>query len=340
MASEVRSTRTEAELKEIDELQTRLQLLLGSADSGTTERADETLHGIGAVLSAGESEMFEKWKKPLTKDMKGFTVVQFDGSAWLTWKKVVMLDLEPTGMVYLLEEGKTATASALVAAKERLVDILFQRYLMGRLTDKPRRTVTACNDAHQIWMKLKSVYASSTVTMQNTLKDEWESLVQGTTQTVQEYIQSLDYLAMSMEAATVGQDEQSKYHRLMKGLGPQWSAQREILDTTRSDYANACQILIELGEKRGERADGQIVPAYATTISAHREKTFEYKPRPKRILCYTCGSHDHTQDSCPTGLKPSFDSLGNQIDRCFRCQEEGHKSRQCPTRKPTPKASA
>ena len=332
MASDLRSTRTDAEQKEIEELQSRLADLLGVTESTketSSEQVSRVYHGIGAVLSSGDADIFEKWKKQFAKDMKGCTHVQFDGSAWLTWRKVVILDLQPTGMFYLLDTGKTVGATGLLESKELLADTLFQRYLLGRLTDKPRRTVTTCADVYQVWSKLKTVYASATVTMQNTLKDEWESLVQAPTQTVQEFIQSLDYLAMSMEAATVGQDDRSKYHRLMKGLGPQWSAQKEILDTTRSNYTDACQILIELGEKRGERADGSIVPAYSAVTRPEERKKISFR----QVMCYTCGSGDHTQDQCPTGLKPSYDSFGNQITRCFKCLVEGHRSRQCPTRK-------
>ena len=39
--------------------------------------------------------------------------------------------------------------------------------------------------------------------MQNALKDEWEDLAQKPRQTVQDFIESIDYLAMSMEAATM-----------------------------------------------------------------------------------------------------------------------------------------
>ena len=210
---------------------------------------------------------------------------------------------------------------------------------MGWPIDKPRRAVTACSTVDQVWTKLKELYASSTVTMQNTLKDEWESLVQGPSQIVQEFIQAIDYLAMSLEASTIPQDDQSKYHRLMKGLGAQWSAQKEILDTTRSNYQDACLILIELGEKRGERPDGQLVPAYAVTslpIRQHHQHGHERKfaRNGATTMCFTCGAKDHTQDSCPTGLLPSYDTFGNQIDRCFHCLEEGHRSRQCPNRKP------
>ena len=93
--------------------------------------------------------MYEKWKKQFAKDMKGVTSVQFDGSAWLTWKKVVMLDLEPTGMSYLLETGKQAKNSGLMSARESIADTLFQRYLLGRLTDTPRRVVTVCSDTFE-----------------------------------------------------------------------------------------------------------------------------------------------------------------------------------------------
>ena len=328
--------RSEADQLEIESLQARLSVLLGTTDTsqvvGSGDKLSGSHHGIGASLSPEGHETFDKWKKQFVKDMKGCTSVMFDGTAWLTWKKIVLLDLEPTGMLHVLEI-QASGESALQHKKTVFADIYFQRYLMGRLTDKPRRAVTVCASSCEIWQKLKGLYASSTVTMQNTLKDEWEQLVQKPDQTVQDYIQSIDYLAMSMEAATVTQDDQSKYHRLMKGLGPQWSAQKEILDTTRSNYQNACQILIELGETRGERPDGQIVPAYAVDIRRSAQRTQRPSPGGKSmIMCYTCGSKDHTQDHCPSGLKPSYDSYGNQIDRCFRCLVEGHKSRQCPTR--------
>ena len=104
MASESRSARTDAEHKEIDELQARLASFLGTTYSTRDNREDsveketESQYGIGADLSSGETGDFEKWKKQMTKDMKGCTTVMFNGEAWLTWKKVVMLDLGPTGM--------------------------------------------------------------------------------------------------------------------------------------------------------------------------------------------------------------------------------------------------
>ena len=107
MESDTQSVRTEAVQREIDELQRRLSELLGTATTalgeGTNMSATNIYHGIGAGLSAEESRNFDIWKKQFTKDMKGCTQVMFDGSAWLTWRKIVILDLGPRGMAHLLD---------------------------------------------------------------------------------------------------------------------------------------------------------------------------------------------------------------------------------------------
>jgi hypothetical protein len=136
-----------------------------------------------------------------------------------------------------------------------------------------------------------------------------------------------------MELALIPQDDEAKLHRLLKGLSSDWATDKRYFQLSRSTYSEVCTMLHELGEQMIEETNHrQIIPAFAASTDRNTYKTPRSVQQTKKPTCYTCGSSEHVQEKCPTGLKPSKTEDGRFIPRCFTCLQEGHRSRDCPKR--------
>jgi hypothetical protein len=177
---------------------------------------------------------------------------------------------------------------------------------------------------------------------QNLLTAQWNGLKQMPGQSIDRYIEKIDYTALEMGAAGIPPTEQSKLYTLLAGAGPEWATEIKILRRTRADYTESCVILLESGAEavsaapeKGEQANAAFTQYGGRGRGGDRSGRGRTAGRGQGrgadlpFACYVCGSKDHNKWNCPTGLKQSVDGNGGFIPRCFNCLAEGHTSRQC-----------
>jgi hypothetical protein len=156
------------------------------------------------------------------------------------------------------------------------------------------------------------MYASSSVVSQNKLKDQWDALQQKPGQALSHFMQDLEYLASSLEAAGVPKDDKDKLHRLLKGMSSDWGQEKRFFELSGSGYDAVCLKLNELSIAQDEAAEQRkIVPAYSTrhapgygqnqrgggNLSPTKRGSY---PTRGPITCFVCGSDRHFSNVCPT----------------------------------------
>jgi hypothetical protein len=291
-------------------------------------------------LTEEDEILLDAWLRRVSRALSEHKVSKFTGKGWQTWEKIIINDLTPLRLMKALETEQTVSSLALLSPlnreKHTIIDMKLTTYLMVRLDASPQRAVTSCKSAFLMWQKLKKLYASTSVVTQHRLKDQWEQIAQLPGQSVTEYLADLEYLADSLEVALVPQRDSDKLHRLLKGLASDWDAEKKYFQLQKTPYKDVCIMLQEIGEQRSEELiQRQIVPAYTARDDRGRQgqrgrPDGQPPARQEDKRCYTCGSHKHLRDVCPTGLKPSKGPDGLWITRCFNCLQEGHVSNKCP----------
>jgi hypothetical protein len=306
-----------------------------------------TFHGIGAgMLTAAEDITFEKWYRRTEKSLTGSRVKVFDGTAWITWKQmflrdVVLNDLHDTLFNEKLSED-VAALEPYIRKKYITGDILLCGFIEARVYARAANKIAASPTAFHKWKKLEDCYAKGSVAAQNLLTEQWNALKQGAGQTIDIFIEKIDFLAMEMAAAGIPPTDQARLYTLLSGTNTQWSTEIKILKRTHADYEESCAILLEAGVEASQRpreapergllasgGDGrERVASYADEERGYAARAGRgggrgwQQPDPT-FTCYACGSKNHVTGRCPTGLTPS------KAGRCFNCLGEGHTSRYC-----------
>jgi hypothetical protein len=204
----------------------------------------------------------------------------------------------------------------------KIGELIIENYITARLGAKPRMTIAACERPYYMWAELNACYASTSVAAKNKLNSEWDELTQKNSQSVQEYIQEINYAVLNMESAGMTRDEDMKMHRLMSGLRSEWDSQKDLFETMDFTYAQACKKLIEMGHRK-EREESVLkqreIPAYIAKRQGNSKGSW----------CNICGSNKHVTFKCDTGLTRNRDAKGEWIPRCFKCLKEGHVAKDC-----------
>jgi hypothetical protein len=130
-------------------------------------------------------------------------------------------------------------------------DILLCAFLESKLSDRAQTKIAACPIAYHKWLKLEESYAQQSVAAQNGLTEKWHNLKQSPTQTVEQYIERIDFMSMEMAAAGIPPSAQAKLYTLLVGLARSWDTEVKILKRTRAAYPEACEILVEAGIEKG-----------------------------------------------------------------------------------------
>jgi hypothetical protein len=287
-----------------------------------------TLHGIGANgLSTVDQIEFNAWKRTVDKSIANCKVIMFSGKAWLTWKKVIMIDVSMCALYNILTVAVTPSMftsySALEKEKWKYADMLLQNYLAARLSEIVRMSVTDATTSNETWQMLEEIYANSSLNSQNQLTDEWHELRQKAGQSIHQFIQAVDYMAMTMKSAGVPRTEQEKLHRLLRGASTEWNEYLKMCTVSRYNYKETCSLLIEIGRTNQVRSmDHPEVKAFS--VIAPR------RPFTRVATCMTCGAESHASEECPSGLKRGVDAQGRFVVRCFNCMVEGHVRKDCP----------
>jgi hypothetical protein len=244
-------------------------------------------------------------------------------------RDVILNDLNDT----LLKPTTTQEVAALPPFQRKKFvtgDILLCAFLESKLFDRAQNKISACPTAYDKWNRLEETYAKSSVTAQNLLTEQWNNLRQSGAQSIEQFIEKIDFMSMEMAAAGIPPTAQAKLYTLLSGASKEWSTEIKILKRTHADYQAACDTLTEAGiEKEGAQAE-QAERAFAARGNAQSRGGYRGRGRGGPPACYTCGGEGHTSWNCPSGLKPTKDRTGRSIPRCYNCLGEGHRYSECP----------
>jgi hypothetical protein len=317
------------------------------ASRGTNNKAQRTatslisgmpvLHGIGSAdISAEENVTFNKWYRQTEKSLTGSRVKIFNGVGWITWKQMILRDIILNQLKDVLLNEMTLEDVQELAPYDRKVyvtsDILLCGFIETKLNDRATNKVAACPTAYLKWQKLEETYAKSSVAAQNILTEQWNSLKQQPNQTIELFVEKIDYTAMEMAAAGIPPTDQSKLYTLLAGAGREYTTEIKILRRTHADYAESCVTLLEAGIEAGLSRQDKPEKAFAGKAyggSARQGGSSAHAGAAGLpFLCFGCGSKDHETKAC-TNAPPQLRERGMYVARCFNCLADGHTSKEC-----------
>jgi hypothetical protein len=171
------------------------------------------------------------------------------------------------------------------------------------------------------------------VAAQNILTEQWNGLKQQSNQTVELFIEKIDYTAMEMAAAGIPPTDQSKLYTLLAGAAREFTTEIKILRRTHADYAESCVTLLEAGIEAGLSRQEKPEKAFAGRASAGTVRQAGGLPLgggggALPFLCFGCGSKDHDTKAC-SNAPPQLKERGFYVARCFNCLADGHISKEC-----------
>jgi hypothetical protein len=286
--------------------------------------------------------MLEKWHRKTEKSLTGSKVKVFNGSAWITWRQMILRDVilnELTDTLFIHKTMEEVVAMTPYARKKFVTgDIMLCAFLEAKLYERAQVKISACATASEKWKKLEETYAKQSVAAQNQLTEQWNAMKQSGGQSIELFIEKIDYVSMEMAAAGIAPTEQAKLYTLLAGAAREWDTEIKILKRTHATYGEACEILLEAGiDKKAPRNGGE-EQAYA--VGSYRGRGYNRggngggyggrgRGRGGLRACMVCGVNTHGERACPTGLQVNTDSNGRPIHRCYNCLAEGHESWEC-----------
>jgi hypothetical protein len=210
------------------------------------------LHGIGCTeLSVEEKITFNKWYRQTEKSLTGNRVKVFTGAAWITWKQMMLRDVILNQLQDVLLVNTSMSDVECLPAYERKVyitgDILLCGFIESKLNDRATNKVAACPTAYLKWQKLEETYARSSVAAQNIMTEQWNQLKQQPNQTIEQFIEKIDFTALEMSAAGIPPSDQSKLFTLLAGSAREFSTDIKILRRGHANYEESCVTLLEAG---------------------------------------------------------------------------------------------
>jgi hypothetical protein len=301
---------------------------------------DETYHGIGSELKGKEALMFRNWMKMTEKALSHKRAnVLTESSSFVAWKNGVVAELTMVNLLTALTDPKSVGAidamSPLRRNQWKFVDLLLVAYLIARMGEKQKAACAECKSAAAIWVKLHEKYASQTASSQHKLTDQWGDMIQREGESVEDFIERLNYLAMNMSEAGIPRTDQERRHRLLKGLNSEYDIERRIYFAQELSYESLCRKFMEMPmHPRGE-SNKIFQGPYKVHEQAHLAKGRmggvggQTGGQRTTHHCLVCGGSEHMTWDCPSGLTRNKDARGQWIPRCFNCMEEGHISRYC-----------
>jgi hypothetical protein len=209
-------------------------------------------------------------------------------------------------------------------------DILLCGFIESKLNDRATNKVAACPTAYLKWQKLEETYARSSVAAQNIMTEQWNKLQQQPNQTIEQFIEKIDFTALEMSAAGIPPSDQSKLFTLLAGSAREFSTDIKILRRGHANYEESCVTLLEAGiEAQQSRQDKPERALVAKAAGSGRAGGFSASPgTPLPFLCFGCGSKDHEAKAC-TNAPPQQKDRGFYVPRCFNCLGDGHTSKDC-----------
>jgi hypothetical protein len=219
-------------------------------------------------------------------------------------------------------------------------DILLCGFIEAKVNERAANRIAASPTAYHKWHKLEEIYAKTSLAAQNGLTEKWNGLRQTSAQTVEQFIEQIDYLALEMTAAGIAPTSQAKLYTLLSGASNAWNTEIRVLKTQRATYEQSCEVLIEAGIERHTKEGEKVERALAAGVGGRGRGYGRggYRGYPtdsgrgfrRQQNCQICGVGGHEAYRCPTGLKVNMDTNGRPIPRCFNCLAEGHRSWECP----------
>jgi hypothetical protein len=295
-------------------------------------------HGIGAgELTAAEEATFEKWHRRTEKSLTGSKVKVFTGTAWITWRQMILRDVILNELTDTLLHHKTTQQVIDMEPFKRKKfvtgDILLCAFLEAKLFERAQTKISSCPTAFHKWQKLEETYAKQSVAAQNGLTEQWNGVKQTASQSVEQYIEKLDFMAMEMAAAGIPPSGQAKLYTLLAGLARGWDTEVKILKRTHASYEEACEILLEAGIEKATSQAEEKEHAYAAGPyrggGEYPKGGYRGGRAQRPMTCLVCGVSGHGSWTCPTGLRLNRDKYGAAILRCYNCLTEGHGAGDC-----------
>ena len=284
----------------------------------------EDIRAEDSFLSIDEKESLDKWRRLVKKELYGSKTFLLTETNWVTWCRGITIDLTDADMMDYLKDKPMDFPSFYQRRTWEMGDSIVYGYLLGRLSDNIRRDINEAVTAHDMWNRLKTLYANSSTATQNNYQRQWYQLKQGPTQSLHDYIRTIDHLALNMKLAEISVNDSMRIYCLVEGRNDNWAEHKSQIEWAAETYDVTCKKLIALGLAKGEQLKVEDME------EAHFANRMNLQGRRVNIqFCQVCGKKGHGESTCPTGLKLNKDRLGNVIKRCYNCREEGHTWRNC-----------
>ena len=283
------------------------------------------------------SKRLSEWMKNAQK-ITGKTVsAPYTGQYWDVWKRKMTMALQEAKLIKYISSSfvpPVQDASSLEWHQYCEGDPMTQRFILKHLDEVKGQELAFMTSACEMWDHLLSTEESRTLNDVRRMVNEWETLKQLPSETMQQFIRRIDLLASKLLEVNRVKDQDDKLYKLLDGMGPHWDTQKAAFEVTANiqTYKEVCAILLGISVQRGEAAGDIAAGGEAhSTVGGYKGKFPKggWKSREggkgnfnSVLFCRACGSRDHHTANCPKHtLQRDYNG--------YKCHKRGHVVRDC-----------